>query len=314
MIIEPTPASWKGRTDTLDGIDGNRIHHIVQLGPSRQEKSVNLLGFACDEGVFRNQGRIGAKNGPPHIRAALANLAVHQPIQLHDLGDVACHDKNLESAQAEYAVMGAQVISRDQILIGIGGGHEIAFASYLALRQAKPKAKIGILNFDAHFDLRRDKFRTSGTGFLDALEHSPLDTSYFAMGISAPNNTQALFRTAQKNNVHFRLDDHMTANHAMEAAAALTNWLATIETLYMTIDLDCFPSHEAPGVSAPATRGVSYEVVEPLVRLAASSGKLAVADVAELNPSHDIDNRTARLAARLVYVIANTVAAPVQIS
>ncbi len=204
--------------------------------------------------------------------------------------------------------MGAHVISRNQILIGLGGGHEIPFANYMALRQAKPKAKIGILNFDAHFDLRRDKFRTSGTGFLDALEHSPLDTSYMVMGLSAPNNTQALFRTAQKNNVQFRLDDHLTPSHALEAAAELTNWLATIETLYLTIDLDGFPSHEAPGVSAPATRGVSYDVVEPLVRLAASSGKLAVADVAELNPSHDIDNRTARLAARLVYMISNTAA------
>ncbi len=102
------------------------------------------------------------------------------------------------------------------------------------------------------------------------------------------------------------MDDQLTSNHAIEAAAELTNWLNSIDTLYMSIDLDCFPSYEAPGVSAPASRGVAYEVIEPLVKLAASSGKLAVADVAELNPSHDIDNRTARLAARLVYVIANT--------
>ena len=41
-----------------------------------------------------------------------------------------------------------------------------------------------------------------------------------------------------------------------------------------------------------------------------ASGKLLHADVAELNPSFDIDNRTARVAARLV----NTLLAPTLVS
>ena len=39
---------------------------------------------------------------------------------------------------------------------------------------------------------------------------------------------------------------------------------------------------------------------EAIVLQAAVCGKLRVADVAELNPSFDIDNRTARVAARII--------------
>jgi formiminoglutamase len=46
-------------------------------------------------------------------------------------------------------------------------------------------------------------------------------------------------------------------------------------------------------------------VIEPIVDRVVSSGKLRLADVAELNPSLDIDHHTARVAARLVARVAD---------
>jgi formiminoglutamase (EC 3.5.3.8) len=40
-------------------------------------QGIALLGFVCDEGVRRNQGRTGAAEGPQAIRQALANMASH---------------------------------------------------------------------------------------------------------------------------------------------------------------------------------------------------------------------------------------------
>ena len=70
--------------------------------------------------------------------------------------------------------------------------------------------------------------------------------------------------------------------------------------LYLTIDLDVLPASVAPGVSAPAAFGVPLPVISAVCRQVAASGKLLHVDVAELNPALDLDNRTARLAARLV--------------
>ncbi|MDO4241644.1 MAG: arginase family protein, partial [Microbacteriaceae bacterium] len=78
-------------------------------------------------------------------------------------------------------------------------------------------------------------------------------------------------------------------------------FLAEIDILYLTIDLDVLPAGTAPGVSAPAPYGVPVEVINAVTKQAAASGKLVALDVAELCPRFDIDSRTAKTAARLVH-------------
>ena len=59
-----------------------------------------------------------------------------------------------------------------------------------------------------------------------------------------------------------------------------------------------------------AALGIDPGLVERLVDVVTASGKLRVADVAELNPKFDIDSRTARLADRLIARIAEGLAQP----
>ncbi len=49
---------------------------------------------------------------------------------------------------------------------------------------------------------------------------------------------------------------------------------------------------------------MSLALLEPLIRRLKASGKLRLADVAELNPALDQDGRTARVAARLIHTLA----------
>jgi formiminoglutamase len=58
-------------------------------------------------------------------------------------------------------------------------------------------------------------------------------------------------------------------------------------------------------VSAPAARGVGLDVLEPLVDAVCASGKVRLADIAEMNPRFDVDGRTAAVAARIAARIAN---------
>ncbi|POF58179.1 formimidoylglutamase, partial [Vibrio vulnificus] len=154
---------WQGRHDAEDGAAGLRVHHVVQqidyTHIGENPYGVALLGFACDAGVARNKGRIGAKKSPDLIRRALANLAWHSPHPLYDLGTVVCDDDLLESSQQHCAKIIAEVLPSVPV-ITLGGGHEVAWASFSGLaryfEQHHPEKapKIGIINFDAHFDLR----------------------------------------------------------------------------------------------------------------------------------------------------------------
>ncbi|MGC7451427.1 arginase family protein, partial [Xanthomonas citri pv. citri] len=133
-----------------------------------------LVGFASDQGVNRNQGRIGAKHAPDAIKAALAKLPVPLSIQkqgeklinlVADMGNVACVDDDtivpeiLESAQQTYANQITHILAQHSLAIGLGGGHEIAYGSFMGLWQHLTQTEItlptiGIINIDAHFDLR----------------------------------------------------------------------------------------------------------------------------------------------------------------
>ena len=106
----------------------------------------------------------------------------------------------------------------------------------------------------------------------------------------------------------------MTDLECAQAGAAgiagfVEDFARELDVLYLTIDLDLLPASVAPGVSAPAGLGVAPALVTAAVRAAAGTGKLALADVVELNPSFDIDARTARTAARLIDEAVSTAVA-----
>jgi len=309
-------AGWTGRVDEAEGAAGRRWHQVVRARDTAAAR-VALVGFACDAGVVRNQGRPGAASGPHALRQALANLPVHAIDAIDDLGDVACAGDGMEAAQEEFGTVVADALRAGSLPLGLGGGHEMALASWrglhAALRARGDGGSIGILNFDAHFDLRAGETGTSGTPFRQILEQAAelgRDVRYLCIGVSRFANTASLFNRAAALGVRWVLDEDTRAERLDALAAEITALAGEVDHLYLTLCLDAFPAAMAPGVSAPAALGIDPGLVERLVDVACATGKLRLADVAELNPSFDIDGRTARLAARLVARLAENVLQP----
>jgi formiminoglutamase len=303
---------WKGRVDAEEGPRALRWHQVVKALEPGCEPGIALVGFASDEGVRRNQGRVGARSGPRAIRLELSGLAVHHTRRVYDTGDVSCEDGDLERAQASFSERVAGLLGAGHFPVGLGGGHEMAYATFVGLasrRIASGSAAtgIGVVNLDAHFDLRQAAHPNSGTsilGIANFCQENRLPFRCCCLGIAEPSNTAALFDRARELRIDWRTDEQMTPHHLPETLATLRAFSATVDELYLTICLDVLPASVAPGVSAPAARGVSLEVIESLVTEVKSTGKLAAADVAELNPEFDVDNRTAKVAARLIYKVA----------
>ena len=307
MTVVPDMHVWTGRIDAAEGQGALRWHQWVKPFARSQPAGAALIGLACDEGVKRNQGRTGAREGPSALRKALANLAWHGHAPLYDAGDVSCTDSNLEGAQQIYAHHVSYLLDQGHLPLGLGGGHEIAFASFSGLadhlRQRNPQARIGVLNFDAHFDLRHAGQSSSGTPFRQIAEYcqrAEMPFAYCCLGVSQLNNTAPLFEQAEQLKVRYRLDRHMNSWDMPALEAALDEFLRGVDHLYLTLCLDVLPASQAPGVSAPSAHGVDLNIVEHLVRRAKASGKVRMADIAELNPGLDLDHRTARIGARLL--------------
>lgn len=313
-ITPPNPEMWSGRTD------GDTPEHLRWHQRARPETidqdgaaggpAVELVGFSCDEGVRRNKGRVGASEGPDALRAALAPLALHADVGIHDAGTVVVPDRNLEDGQDTLGRQVARLLDTGNPVVVLGGGHDTAWGSYLGRTRSERlrDKRVGVLNLDAHFDLRQADEPSSGTPFLQmarADQEAGRTFDYTVLGISEPNNTGVLFRTADELGVEFLTDEQCQPRHLDAVLEVVDRLMERVDAIHLSIDLDVLPAAVAPGVSAPAGYGVPLETIQAVCHRVARSGKLVLVDVVELLPRMDVDGRTARAAARLITTLAH---------
>lgn len=312
---------WQGRVDAEAG--SQRWHQkVTALTPEAigsAEPGIVLLGICSDAGVKRNLGRVGARKGPDAIRAALANQAWHLPVPCYDAGNLRCSEPELEELQQEQADWVARLLDLGHFPLLLGGGHEMALGSNLGLREHLQRRAelgvVGIVNFDAHFDLRGSDRGTSGTPFLQIAQSCLKEARpfrYFCLGVSEVANTVTLFQRAESLEAEWLLDEQLAPWDLPRAEERLRLFLRSCDFIHLSIDLDVLPAGVAPGVSAPSPRGVSLEVVEHLLCFLKSEAatKLKLAEIAECNPDYDSDGRTAKVAARLCHLVARKTTQP----
>lgn len=296
---------WQGR------LDGEELlfHRLFQRVKEEQNYD-NILtndfvlhGFAVDEGVRRNRGRQGAKEAPNAIRKNMSNFPVILPdFSMLDFGNVTCEDGNLENAQNNLAKNVSKVLLKGGKSLVLGGGHEVTYAHYLGIKTAFPEQRIGIINIDAHFDNRQPENGvgpSSGTGFWQIAQEGPINSLH--IGIQRNSNTLKLFDTAHQYGMKYILSDELFFENLPSVYQRIDDLLENVDFAYLTICMDVFNASIAPGVSASAYNGIFADATfMHFYRHILKNKKLVALDVAEVNPSFDIQDRTARLAACLV--------------
>ena len=315
----PNPLLWQGRkTKHLQEYWYQEIQCYSLFEDDLPSVDIAIIGYASDEGVRRNQGRVGAFAGPDAIRARLGKAAYHlKGKELIDVGNIVCLDAQLEESQNIFAAEICKLLDHHLFPIALGGGHDIAYAHLKGIEKAlnkKERMKIGIINFDAHFDLRPiNEQANSGTPFYQILQEHSERVNYMAIGIQKAANTAKLFEIADMHGVQYVFSEDCTLGQINNTLTKIETFLNTQDLIYLSIDLDGFSSAYAPGVSAPSPLGFSphfvWKALEPIL----SSGKLLSCDIAEYNPKFDVDDHTANLAARLVEYIAR-LAQPINIA
>lgn len=312
MYILTEQKHWKGRVDSTTNKSSFRFHQKVTrmaINDIRNftAKNAALVGFICDEGVRRNQGRIGAANGPNALREALSSLPwlFDDQQQIIDMGNILCLNHALEEAQRELAEVIGAALQKNLQCVVLGGGHETVYGHYLGVRAALPKqAKIGIINIDAHFDLRSyHEQPTSGTMFRQILEQDSF-VSYFVVGIQRYGNTKELFEKAKDLQVKYVLEDDITLNQ-QQLMADLQHYMDQHDYVLLTLCMDVLNAAFAPGVSAPSPFGLEPATVRAIIQKVTSHPHTHSFDISEVNPLLDENGRTVKLGAYFVYEALN---------
>lgn len=289
----------------INYIDLENDEIILGLG----EKGIVFLEFAVDEGVKRNKGREGAALGAAAISKAMSNLPIHfENKKIFHAGQITCDNCDLEKTQSELGFYITKILEQNCLPIVLGGGHEVTFGNYLGIKNFHHKKKIGIINFDAHFDIRpldANIGATSGTGFWQIAEDCTQNQNsfnYLALGIQKSSNTKMLFEIADDYGVNYAFGDEFNFENKKNLLSKIEKFIIDNDVIYLTICMDVFSCSHAPGVSAPAASGIEpNEIFKSCFDLIINSGKMISMDIAETNPNFDIDNATSRLAASLVF-------------
>lgn len=278
-----------------------RLGEIVSAIETDYRKSeIVILGCPQDEGVARNKGRVGAALAPDAIRTQfykLTNFGISNVI--FDLGDTVIQ-KTLEETHDLHTKIVERVLLDKKRLIILGGGNDISYPDGAAMGKVFGKENWAALNIDAHFDVRADFPRNSGTPYRQLLDEKHiLPENFSEIGFQPQANSSVYFEYLKNLGVmtlsleEFQKTEFQTSDFFN---SKLSN-SSQLNFIFWGFDVDSVRASDAPGVSAPSVIGLMADEFIYLTGIAGSSKKTKILEFTEVNPNFDVDNKTARLVA-----------------
>lgn len=317
---------WNGRVDDPDDIDSYRMHQVIKLLNLTDPKllkadssklNICFIGYCSDEGIKRNLGRTGAKHGPEGLRNKFANLPVSfgDNTQIYDAGDLFCVDGNMEEVQEQLKIAVERILDNRLFPIVLGGSHDLAYGHFNGITnhlkaRTTGSPKIGIISFDAHFDIRPyNKQSSSGTMFSQIADNCSKENQrfdYLCLGIQSCANTRSLFKKANSLGVKYVYASEFVESNHNNVSAKIKSFIDDNDHIYLTFCTDVFNSASAPGVSALQPLGLNPNHVLKFANEILKSKKVISFDITEVSPPLDHDRRTAKLAAIIISSLIDT--------
>ena len=202
-----------------------------------------------------------------------------------DVGDreVAHGQENFLAIEAEID----QILERGALPLILGGDHAISYPVIRAINRTH--GQVNILHFDAHPDLY-DNFENNpyshASPFARIMENE-LASRLVQVGIRTLNQHQR--EQAQRFDVEI---------HEMKTLDTRSIGQDFDGPVYISCDMDALDPAFAPGVSHHEPGGMSVREILGIVQRLPN--RIIGADIVEYNPSRDINDMTAMVAAKLL--------------
>lgn len=257
-------------------------------------KSVAILGVPWDENSSFLRGPAQA---PEHIREVLndgasnlyceAGVNLEAQANLVDVGDLSFQSEKAVEQIEKAIASGLQGGAR---FLCLGGDHAVSYPILKAYTQHYDK--INILHLDAHPDLY-DEFDgnrlSHACPFARVMETGKVGR-LVQIGIRSVNDH--LHQQIQR----FQVESYPVQGWTLELVSSLRG------PLYLSLDLDALDPAFAPGISHHEPGGLTTREVLSIIQ--SIQAPLVGADIVELNPTRDLNQMTARLAAKFLREIA----------
>ncbi|QFT88573.1 Formimidoylglutamase [Bacillus sp. THAF10] len=220
---------------------------------------------------------------------------------LHDAGDIYMHATKVEESYHRIENSVAQITGKhpDCLPLFIGGDHSITYSTIKGLTASK-SGKIGIIQFDAHHDLRNtdDGGPTNGTPFRRLIEGGVIQGQHLVqIGIRNYSNSSYYHQYAKQHGVTvYSMADVRKQGINRILASAVQQLKEKVDHLYVSIDMDVLDQAFAPGCPAIGPGGMTSEQLLEAIFELGKEPLVCGLDIVEIDPTIDIRDMTSRVA------------------
>jgi formiminoglutamase len=210
-----------------------------------------------------------------------------------DAGDVPMHVTDIRRCH-DNIIAASDALHRhfvDSKICAIGGDHSITAMMVKGLHQARPQERIGIIQFDTHFDLRdmSDNGPSNGTPMRNLIESGVVKgEDMYNIGLHGFFNSKDLKLYADEHGVNY-ITLGKARKKGIEATVlgCLEELAAKVDTIYLTVDMDVLDIAYAPGVPASTPGGMTTAELLQGVLAAGRHPKVNAMDIVCLDPLKD---------------------------
>ncbi|NMP20973.1 agmatinase [Sulfobacillus harzensis] len=272
----------------------SRTDRFLGMNASGGAADVIYFGIPMD---FTVSFQPGSRFGPARVREASYAIETYSLAQDRDLEDVAIHDAgdlelpfgNVSESLARIYDAADGVLEQGCRFFALGGEHLVSLPLVEAVIKRYPD--LAVVHFDAHADLRDDYLgeKLSHATVLRRITELLRPKSLYQFGIRSATREEVAFA---KEHGHF---------HPHEVLRPLSERLSELKgrPIYVTIDIDVIDPAFMPGTGTPEPGGISSGEALEAVRLLRELDVVSM-DLVEAMPAHDLSQRSAVLAAKLV--------------
>lgn len=272
-----------------------------------------LLGVDIGPNAIRHAGLIPALKAFGYNVLDNGNININPPLR-KTKNQKLKFLREILNTNSKLANLVYQGLKKDYLPITLGGDHTIALGSVSAIK--KYYQDIALIWIDAHPDTNTDKTTLTGnihgmplaallgeghqklTNFLNI--YPKLNPKNVAI-IGAKDIDDGEMKVIRRYKLlMFTIDDIEEQGIHQIVQKTLKKILKKVKHLHISMDLDAIDIKDAPGVGMQNYGGLTYREISYLARKIGAINISKSIDVVELNPTRDLENKTAKLAVELI--------------
>lgn len=241
----------------------------------------------------------GAQHGPLALRA-IGNMGGNDQytqvnassvLNIVDYGDIAMDNDSTERSMEHVREVVREIVNAGAIPFVIGGDHSLEYPNVAALVDVYGIGNLGVIHFDAHYDVGRDRAHLIDHGapiYRLMAEGLITGSDYIQVGLRANSPDERIFRWMREEGFKYHTMAEVERfgwDYVLERVLAEAK--GDGRKLYISFDVDVLDPSYTSATGTPVSGGITPREAIPIIRRLCAESNVVGFDLVEVAPELD---------------------------